>query len=552
MKKKIVSALVAGAMCVCMLPVGALAATPGAPALTGVSIAGNTATMDANGNLYLTMPSNTWLAGQTFSLTTSKAVSFNPTQENAAADGELYAYTGSANSANLRFAIDMSSHVGGSDINFNTPAYSIDLTSADRITWNGAFNSGFATNVATLGQAMNATHATLRANTIRDDGGQGNDTMRIHANFDAANTQLVFYDPTSVTYTVTYNYDGGSYGWQLPAGAPLPEVTIPGNDTVLGWYEDSGFAEDTLVNFTGATVTKSMTLYAKTESASTPTDKDTFLADLNDPNATELRISTPNDFADFAAHSTEVDPGELVVLENDINLGGATYQAIQFEGNFDGKNHTISNAKFTRNGSYAGMFSELGENQKIANLYLDNITVTGNILSGYAGVLAGQFYGNAEGNRLNTIIQNVHVTNSSVSGYTSGGLVGFAFVNTIRYCSVENTSVTGTANGGGIAGLSYSDIIACYSTVSPFGLQSRGRGGIAGKLLESGKIQDCWCSYQNVYGSLDEGLVTVTNVVKTSQGQSDWAAWMRALTNKVWTLGTQSASLIKTAIEYNF
>ena len=551
MKKKIVSALVAGAMCVCMLPVGALAATPGAPAIAGANIAGSTAEVDLNGNLYIELPSTTQLAGKTFSLTTSEPVAFEAVQGQPAS-GELYTYAASNNTASLRFAIDTASYPGSIDVNFNSPAYSIDLTSSDGTHWNGAFNTGFNATIQMLGSAMNYTNAKVRVNSMRDGSGQGNDAWNILANFDAANTQVVIYDPASTMYTVNYNYGNGVYTWRLPAGAALPEVTIPGNDTVLGWYEDSNFAEDTLVNFTGATVTKSMTLYAKTESALTPTDEDTFLTDLNDPNATELRISTPNDFADFAANSAEVDPGELVVLENDINLGGATDQAIQFEGNFDGKNHTTSNAKFTRNGSYAGMFSELGENQKIANLYLDNITVTGNVLSGYAGVLAGQFYGNAEGNRLNTIIQNVHVTNSSVSGYTSGGLVGFAFVNTIRYCSVENTSVTGTANGGGIAGLSYSDIIACYSTVSPFGLQSRGRGGIAGKLLESGKIQDCWCSYQNVYGSLDEGLVTVTNVVKTSQGQSDWAAWMRALTNKVWTLGTQSASLIKTAIEYNF
>ena len=36
---------------------------------------------------------------------------------------------------------------------------------------------------------------------------------------------------------------------------------------------------------------------------------------------------------------------------------------------------------------------EIGATQKIANLNLNNITVTGGTFSGYAGVLAGQVYG---------------------------------------------------------------------------------------------------------------------------------------------------------------
>ena len=544
MKKKIASILVAGAMVATVLPVSAFAATPGAPRLNGVSIAGQSSVSDNSGNLYLTLPSNLLLASQTFSLTTDQAVSFNDTQENAAANGELYAYAGSSNSASLRFAIDLSSHVSGSDINFNTPAYSIDLTSSDRMHWNGAFNSGFTTNAATLGNALNMTNATLRADTMVNDGNQGNDTWRIHANFDAANTQLVFYDPSSVMYTVTYNFDGGSYGWQLPAGAPLPQVAVPGNLTVDGWYYDDEYTN--AIDFSTATVEGNMIVYAKTGTASTG---DTFLSDLNNHEAV-LHIGSAADFNDFVNHSTEVTASQRVELTANINLDNASYQAIQFEGNFDGQGHTISNARFTKNGDYAGMFSELGATQKIANLTLDNITVSGGTFSGYAGVLAGQVYGVNETPRLNCLVQNVHVKNSSVTGYTCGGLVGFSFASTIRYCSVDNTSVTGLANGGGITGLTYGDITACYSTVSPFGLQSRGRGGIAGKLLQSGKIQDCWCSYSTVYGTIDQG--TDINNVLTSDDEYTWGEWADAQTADVWNLDGQWANFIPTSIYYSF
>ncbi len=521
------------------------AAAPSSPYVASATIADSQSFSDANGNLYLTVPSNTQLAGKTFNLTTSEEVSFVATPENAAANGELYAYSGSSSSASLRFAIDLSKYVPNSDVNFNTPAYSIDLTSTDGTNWNGSFNTGFDTNMATLGQALNMTNATLRTGMMENSTGLGNDAWRIRANFDAVNTQLVIYDASSTTYTVTYNYEGGSYEWELPEGAPLPQVTIPGNLTLEGWYINDTYT--TAVDFSTATVTSNMSIYAKTSSVSSG---NFFLTDLTN-NATVLRIGSPADFSDFVNHSTEVDPDQLVVLTTNISLNNASYQAIQFEGNFDGRGNTISNVRFTANDDgYAGMFSELGATQKIANLNLDNVTVTGGTFSGYAGVLAGQVYGVNETPRLNCLVQNVHVTNSSVTGYTSGGLVGFSFACTLRYCSVEDTSVTGLANGGGITGLTYADIIACYSTVSPFGLQARGRGGIAGKLLESGKIQDCWCSYSAVYGSIDNG--TATNNIMTSADEYAWEDWADALTENVWVVNGQSANFIPNSIFYTF
>lgn len=542
-KSKVLSLLTAGAMCVAMLPMSAFAAGIDSPYVTSATIAGVQSVSDDNGNLYLTVPSNTQLAGQTFNLTTSEAVSFVGTS--SANAGELYAVEGSDTSATLRFAIDLSS-LPELDVNFDAPEYSITLTSTDGMSWNGSFASGFATNMSTLGQGLNYSDATLRAGIMENAEGDANSVWNIYTNSDAVNTQLVICDTASQMATVTYDYNGNVYIWTLPVGAPLPQIALPGNYAVEGWYSDAQYTN--AIDFTTATVTGDMTVYAQ---LGTAVSGDFFLNDLADEDATVLRIGSPADFNDFVNHSTEVDPDQCVVLTTSIDLNNASYQAIQFEGNFDGQGNTISNARFTANGSYAGMFSELGENQKIVNLYLDNITVTGGIFSGYAGVLAGQIYGNAEGNRSDTIIQNVHVTNSSVTGYASGGLVGFAFVNTIRYCSVEGTSVSGMANGGGIAGLSYADIDACYTDdLTIFALQSRGRGGIAGKLLESGKITDCWYTYDQAYGEADRGTMTgefrLDRSLSTNNQYTTAYAWADATPDVQpdWTVGLKDSMVV--------
>ena len=94
MRKRILSGLLACAVCVGMLPVGAMAAeTDSAPGLVEATIADRVSTTDENGNLYLTVPSSLNLAGKTFAIKTTEDVDFVATEENAAATGELYAYT---------------------------------------------------------------------------------------------------------------------------------------------------------------------------------------------------------------------------------------------------------------------------------------------------------------------------------------------------------------------------------------------------------------------------------------------------------------------------
>ena len=110
-KSKVLSLLTAGAMCVAMLPMSAFAAGIDAPHVDSATIADTQSVSDANGNLYLTVPTSLQLANKTFELTTSEKVSFVATSETAA--GQLYASEGSDTSATLRFAI-------------NAPGYDLD------------------------------------------------------------------------------------------------------------------------------------------------------------------------------------------------------------------------------------------------------------------------------------------------------------------------------------------------------------------------------------------------------------------------------------------
>lgn len=491
-KSKVLSLLTAGAMCMAMLPMSAFAATPGAPTVTSATIAGATSTTDDNGNLYLTVPSDTMLANQSFGLTTSEPVDFVVSDPDTVAMGALYASGADTNSATLNFNIDASDYVEGG-IDFTTPAYTLNIASTDRTQWMGTFNEGFNMTMGTLASALHTVAARVQGGIMVDDNDTPNDAIRVYSNTDAASSYLIFAPAETASVSVTYNYDGGSYLWTVPSGSLLQEIVVPANDDVTGWYDESGEA----VTF-NTPVTENTVIYAETEDV--PVESD-FLTQLNSGAAT-IYINNEDDWEAFTENSALVPAGKVVELTVDINCGGKSYPSMTFAANFDGGNHTISNATFTPVDGNCGMFAVIGANQTVANVTLQNIS-SGSLMNTYSGILAGQVSGNNEVSRENCLVQNVHVIGGSVNGRTAAAVAGYSFGSTIRYCSSEGTSVSGLANGAGIVGLTYGTVDTCYSTVEPFGLQARGRGGIAGKLLQSGSIVDCWYTYDEIYGEDD-------------------------------------------------
>lgn len=134
--------------------------------------------------------------------------------------------------------------------------------------------------------------------------------------------------------------------------------------------------------------------------------------------------------------------GESIVLDCDIDLGGATVKGFGnegciFAGSFDGQGHTISNFKIDRKPAtpntkyYAGLFNYYSRGT-LENLTVKNATVVGDQM---AGVLVGSLDANA-------IVRNCVVENSTVVGYRKvGGAIGYASDATINNCDVKNTNV---------------------------------------------------------------------------------------------------------------
>ena len=82
----------------------------------------------------------------------------------------------------------------------------------------------------------------------------------------------------------------------------------------------------------------------------------------------------------------------------------------------------------------------------------------------------------------------------------------------VKYCSAKNGSVSGTINGGGIAGISYSNITDCCSTIEATAVPFFGdAGGIVGKNLEASHIEYCWSVMSEMFGDQQQGGTT-TNI----------------------------------------
>ena len=80
-------------------------------------------------------------------------------------------------------------------------------------------------------------------------------------------------------------------------------------------------------------------------------------------------------------------------------------------------------------------------------------------------------------------------------------IVDYIFFADVKYCSSTGTEISGMANGGGIGGISYGQIYDCYSTCEPTALPFLGTsGGIAGKNLEGGTVNHCWCTENKAVG----------------------------------------------------
>ena len=497
MKKKMLAFLLALCLALSCFSLTA-SAEEGATGIADLSITygdNEVESQQVNGSYIFTASGGTLVKDYTAQVTLAEGAAFTVTTPQA---GDLYVAAVGENQVTLKFNYSVGA------VNLNDDAFALTLTKGSDGTWSGGFQNASVLTLEMLAGYLAGQDIQLAAGSL----GAGSPAQSLLVNLDDQNVVMALCAPGAAVYTVTYVVEDDTITWQLPAGAPLEGIVVEpaSGGTIAGWYMDSEhdtqLAED-------ATVTGDVTLYAAVTGGTTPPDppeEDTFY-DLLTGGETAV-IKTDSDWEIFVQYASEVDPGQLIILEKDIDCDDASYPALTFAGNFDGGNHSISNVTFepvdhpSTGEEVAGMFATLGHGQIVANLELRNVTVE--YSANYAGALVGMADGWSNDRAL---VQNVQVRNSSVSGRSAGGVAGFIRNADVVYCSSRDTTITGVANGGGIVGLSNGKVEYSYSTTTPTALPEflRGSaGGVVGKNVRGAFTEYCW-STMKVVGTKGTG-----------------------------------------------
>ena len=212
-----------------------------------------------------------------------------------------------------------------------------------------------------------------------------------------------------------------------------------------------------------------------------------------------------------------------ITLTADIDLTGKNWTPIgtsfsnKYTGIFDGGGHTIKGLTVTTYDQFVGLFGSIGNAGTVKNVMMEDVQITSNRSSGFAGGVAGYSEGTIE--------------NCSVSGSVSGtvyvgGVVGAQWEGSITGCS-SSATVKGTVYVGGVVGQTNggATLTACYATgnviieIAPTKNISGGslvgfNGGSRGLLAcyATGNVTSTGSSTGNVHigGFLGDNYTTVT------------------------------------------
>ena len=211
-----------------------------------------------------------------------------------------------------------------------------------------------------------------------------------------------------------------------------------------------------------------------------------------------------------------------ITLDTDIDLTGKNWTPIgtsfsnKYTGTFDGGGHTIKGLTVTTNDQFVGLFGSIGNAGTVKNVMMEDVQITSNRSSGFAGGVAGYSDGTIE--------------NCSVSGSVSGtvyvgGVVGAQWNGSITGCS-SSATVKGTVYVGGVAGQTNggATLTACYATgnviieiapkknISGGGLVGMNGGKGVRACYATGNVTSTGSSTGNVhiFGLLGDNYTTVT------------------------------------------
>lgn len=211
-----------------------------------------------------------------------------------------------------------------------------------------------------------------------------------------------------------------------------------------------------------------------------------------------------------------------ITLDTDIDLTGKDWTPIgtsfsnKYTGTFDGGGHTIKGLTVTTNDQFVGLFGSIGYAGTVKNVMMEDVQITSNRSSGFAGGVAGYSDGTIE--------------NCSVSGSVSGtvyvgGVVGAQWNGSITGCS-SSATVKGTVYVGGVAGQTNggATLTACYATgnviieiaptknISGGGLVGMNGGKGVRACYATGNVTSTGSSTGNVhiFGLLGDNYTTMT------------------------------------------
>ena len=189
-----------------------------------------------------------------------------------------------------------------------------------------------------------------------------------------------------------------------------------------------------------------------------------------------------------------------ITLDTDIDLTGKDWTPIgtsfsnKYTGTFDGGGHTIKGLTVTTNDQFVGLFGSIGYAGTVKNVMMEDVQITSNRSSGFAGGVVGvQIGGSITGcSSSATVKGTVDVggvagqTNSSATltacyatgnviiemapkkNIAGGGLVGMNAGSSLLACyATGNVTSTGSSTGylhiGGFLGNNYANVMtACY------------------------------------------------------------------------------------------
>jgi hypothetical protein len=197
-----------------------------------------------------------------------------------------------------------------------------------------------------------------------------------------------------------------------------------------------------------------------------------------------------------------------ITLDTDIDLTGKNWTPIgtsfsnKYTGTFDGGGHTIKGLTVTTNDQFVGLFGSIGYAGTVKNVMMEDVQITSNRSSGFAGGVAGQTNGGATLTACYAT-GNVIIEIAPKKNISGGGLVGMNGGKGVRACyATGNVTSTGSSTGNvhifGLLGDNYTTVTACYWKNN----QERGYKTAP----ESTKVDGTYVTWQNAVDAMNRAL----------------------------------------------